>query len=941
MEGQFVVPFHFAAEFLILAVSVGACLDAVRRARSGGGARALSQAAGFALLAVAQVVHGARIPGAAEDGAALLILLRAAGFALVALGGVAIAAPRHDAPVGVHGFAPLIAAGLFLSGGASNLAVISAIAAGAAFLRGAIAHRGDQDPASFAFATAFAAFAGGEVALALSPPDGGTTLAVSHAFRFAGALLLVRWLGVAIGRSVRLRFVSAFVVALAALVLVLSAAFDVVIARNVEREELRRVGVTAGALTGSIERQVRADQQTAFNLAQASQGKVHDRLGLSVLACLYPDFDIMLTVHAGGRIGGSALKPPRRCDFANIGPYTQANPSPEVPQALRLGVAGSGVVAENALAGRSNGGLEVIQPGTLAIVAAAPIGPVARPLGALATSRVVTGPYLERLRTGDDDVALIIGGDAIAVTGADGAEALQAALDAGPGGRIRSDVEEDGDALGVSLSIAGTRSFASFVPLKRTTGETIAVLGVISSAGDVRASREALNRILFLIALAAAFVAAAIAALAGGHVTRPIRGLRVAAEAIRRGDLSARAPASSPDELGDLGRSFNEMADSLDRSTAELRAAAVTEGDLRERMEAIMQSMGDGLIATDAGGVIVTVNRAAEQLIGTTAAKMVGKTFASVVRGAAGDVAIAERAMTNPGSFAATVERGDERVPVAITAAPLRDESGRAAGRVIVLRDVSAEMQAERMKSEFLSNVSHELRTPLTPIKGYTEILKRKKFSKDKAETFLDGILESTARLERIVEILVDFAAMEAGRLTPHTESVPVKAFIDDAVVRWRGRSTGHFTVKVAPGVPAVAADPRLLAKSLDELIDNAVKFSPDGVRVTIEAEPFANGSRAKKPAGVRIVVRDAGIGIAKDKIASLFRDFHQIDGSETREYGGLGLGLAYVKRIATVHGGDVSAQSTPGKGSVFTITLPAADTSNKGSTTSRKTVKK
>lgn len=936
MEGQLVAPFHFAAEFLILAVAAGACLDAIRRVRSGGGARALSQAAGFALLAAAQVVHGVRIPGAAADGAALLIIVRAAGFALIAAGG--FPGPRFSSPGTVLPslVLPFAAAGMFEAGDARRLALLPALAAAAAFVRGVTAHRADQDPASFAYSASFASFAGGELALSLAGPDGGTALAVAHGLRFIAALLLVRWLAVTIARSVRLRFVAAFVVALTVLVLVLSASFDVVIGRNVEREELSRVGVVASSLNGSIDRQVRSDQQTAFNLAQAAQGLVPARPGLSALACLYPDLDMLIAVGAQGRVTGSALKPRKRCDFTDLSRYVAANLSPEVPQALRLGVAGSLVVTGNALAGRSNASLEVVQPGTLAIVAAAPIGPVARPAGALAAARIVDSGLLDRLRAGNVEIAILIGGRVSAVSSSAGEArraALQKAFSGGTNRQIRRAVEENGEAYHATLAVDGVRSFSAFVPLKRANGDTIAVLGVVSSAGDVRASREALNRILFLIALMAALVAAFIAAIAGGHVTSPIRALTIAAEAVRRGDLTARAPATAPDELGDLGRSFNEMAASLDRSTADLRSAAVTEAELRGRMEAIMQSMADGLIATDRKGAIVTVNRAAEDLTGMSAAKMLGKNIDTVVRGSdASGRPIGESAMGAPGSFSGTLERGDTRVPVAITTAPLVGEGDVEAGRVMLLRDVSAEVQAERMKSEFLSNVSHELRTPLTPIKGYTEILKRRKFSKDKAESFLDGILESTARLERIVEILVDFAAMEAGRLKPQTEPVALKPFVDELVGRWKGRSTGKFTVKVAAGVPPVDADPRLLAKSLDELIDNAVKFSPNGVRVEIEAAPSVNGTR-KSAGKVAIVVRDHGIGIAKDKLPSLFRDFQQIDGSETREYGGLGLGLAYVKRIAAVHGGDVTAQSATGKGSTFTLTLPAADSKSGGRT--------
>src|SRR5206468_1243140 len=170
------------------------------------------------------------------------------------------------------------------------------------------------------------------------------------------------------------------------------------------------------------------------------------------------------------------------------------------------------------------------------------------------------------------------------------------------------------------------------------------------------------------------------------------------------------------------------------------------------------------------------------------------------------------------------------RVPVALTGAPLRDAAGETVGRVVVLRDVTREQEAERMKSEFLSNVSHELRTPLTPIKGYTEILRRKKFPRAKTETFLDGIAQSTKRLERIVEILVDFAALEAGRLKPRAEPIDVRVFLTGVVDGWKARAGNQRLVrKSADGLPPVLGDERLLHKCLDELIDNAIKFSPEG----------------------------------------------------------------------------------------------------------------
>jgi len=230
------------------------------------------------------------------------------------------------------------------------------------------------------------------------------------------------------------------------------------------------------------------------------------------------------------------------------------------------------------------------------------------------------------------------------------------------------------------------------------------------------------------------------------------------------------------------------------------------------------------------------------------------------------------------------------------------------------------------MKSEFLSNVSHELRTPLTPIKGYTEILRRKRFPRDKTETFLDGIAESTKRLERIVEILVDFAAMEAGRLKPRAEPFDARAFLSHVVEGWKGRTRRHRLVrKVPPGLPPVLGDERLLRKCIDELIDNAIKFSPEGGTIEVTAEAVPVTGRRRGPGALRISVRDQGIGIDASQMGRLFQDFRQLDGSETRSYGGLGLGLSFARRVAIAHQGNITAISEPGEGSTFSVVLPAA----------------
>jgi signal transduction histidine kinase len=232
------------------------------------------------------------------------------------------------------------------------------------------------------------------------------------------------------------------------------------------------------------------------------------------------------------------------------------------------------------------------------------------------------------------------------------------------------------------------------------------------------------------------------------------------------------------------------------------------------------------------------------------------------------------------------------------------------------------------MKSEFLSNISHELRTPLTPIKGYAEILHRKDMPADKTRQFSKGILESTQRLERIVELLVDFAALEAGRLSPRAASVDLADMVQRLAEEWEDRTPRHeIVIDVGARLPKVIGDERLLKRSLEEIIDNAVKFSPQGGKITLKVKGAVRGNgheRRKGTRAVEITVSDEGIGIPPEDVSKIFSDFQQLDGSETRTYGGLGLGLAFVRRIIEAHDGSIRVDSEPEQGTHLTVSIPA-----------------
>ncbi len=474
---------------------------------------------------------------------------------------------------------------------------------------------------------------------------------------------------------------------------------------------------------------------------------------------------------------------------------------------------------------------------------------------------------------------------------------------------------------------AGDRFYVAR-PVSGADGSPVMAMLISAPRSQEDATREDLFRILFLVSMGAATAALVLAGLAGERIGGGLRRLADAASAIEAGNLGARSGVTTDDELGAVGRSFDSMALSLSDLTAELRSAALDEAELRARLEAVVAGMGEALVAVDADSRITEFNAAAEELLDLRAQEARGRSVGDVIDLRSDDGTTMSRRLRRPvleaWTSTGTVRLGGGReVPVSVSAGALRGNDGQVAGAVFVLRDERRERELDRMKTEFLSAISHELRTPLTPIKGFASILQTRDLPAPQAKGFADEISSAADQLERVIGQLVNFATLVGGRLILEPEAVPVRPLVEGLVKAWDDRITPAHRLgrRVARGVPKVVADRAYLLQALDELMDNAIKYSPDGGKIVVEAD-VVEGEDGPE---LEISVSDEGVGIPADRIDSVLDDFTQVDASATRRFGGLGLGLALVNRIVKAHDGRLVITSVHGSGTRVAMRLPVS----------------
>ena len=466
-----------------------------------------------------------------------------------------------------------------------------------------------------------------------------------------------------------------------------------------------------------------------------------------------------------------------------------------------------------------------------------------------------------------------------------GDEEIRTLLAAPPGTAARVGVRtRDGEAYAVERVPGGVvRVALSLASLEAITG---------GARGDVL--------IAGVIALA---VAGLLAWLFSRAVSRPIVELRDVARGLAAGDLTRRPSLTAPGEVGDLATALHRMADLL---ATRLRALEADDA----LMAALVEALNEGVLAVDPGRRVVRVNESGRRLLGLRGQVPIPidqlpreRTLREAI-----DTALA-------GEIPPSAEIRVEDRTLALTTRPLA--SG---GAVVAVFDLTPIRRLEMIRRDFVANVSHELKTPLTVIGGFAETLADEDLPADQRHRFIETIQAHAQRMQRIVDDLLDISRIESGGWRPDPVPIDAAAAAREVVAALQDVAVSkRVTMEVRPheSAPAVRADPTALRQILSNLVENAIRYTPEGGSVTVFTEPDSNG--------VRIGVRDTGVGIAPEHLPRIFERFYRVDPARARGAGGTGLGLAIVRHLVEAHGGRVRAESAIGRGTTVTAFFPSA----------------
>jgi len=452
----------------------------------------------------------------------------------------------------------------------------------------------------------------------------------------------------------------------------------------------------------------------------------------------------------------------------------------------------------------------------------------------------------------------------------------------------------------------GRRLMYVATPIRRD-GQVVMVARLAVPLTEVDESIQALRQIFGIAALIALGVATFLSFGAAHVMSRSLRQLTSAARRMADGNLDVRTHLRGHDELTELGRALDALAESLSVTLSTMR----TERDLLGR---ILESMQEGVLVLDAERRILLVNPSLREMMALSS-ETVGRIAIEVIRNAELQ-RLLETALASEDSHSGEIEiAGLKPRRVLVHAKAMSGQPGLLA----VFVDVTDVRRLESLRRDFVANVSHELRTPIAAVASAAETLRRSALRDPEASVrFVEMIERNARRLHELVEDVLDLSKIESKEFKPRVDAVDIAPIATQVIGTFRERiDRKKLTVAgaVAPGTPSVTGDHRAIEQVLTNLVENAVKYCPEGAAITIRA--------SEEGGKVRVSVEDSGPGIEAKHLPRLFERFYRVDAGRTRDMGGTGLGLSIVKHLVDAMGGMIGVQSTLGRGSTFWFTLP------------------
>lgn len=466
--------------------------------------------------------------------------------------------------------------------------------------------------------------------------------------------------------------------------------------------------------------------------------------------------------------------------------------------------------------------------------------------------------------------------------------------------------------------ITNTRRWKIAIPILKDddSGELLGAISIESNIESVYKQISQITWIFINASLVAVVLSLLLANMVARAITAPIKEMKSQTLAIANGDFSGKLKARGNDELGQLALSINDLSDRVSGAQESIEAE-------KRRLDSVLAHMTDGVLSTDRQGKIVLINEMGRTMLNLTNEEAEGQLLLTVLQ------------LDENLTFRELLEKQEDiLVPVENTLGSdlllhasfslIQRDSGFISGIVCVLHDVTEQERIEQERKDFVSNVSHELRTPLTSMRSYLEALNDGAWKDpDIAPKFLEVTQNETDRMIRMIQDLLHLSRIDVGKSEFDVEIVNLNELLEhvlsrfDMMVNSSDYAGKHYVIKrdieKEPVWADIDTDPMI--QVLDNIMNNAVKYSPDGGTITGKLRLTGNH--------VIISISDQGMGIPKKDLRKVFSRFYRVDGARSRSMGGSGLGLAISKEVVQQHGGTIWAESQIGEGTTFNISLP------------------